>query len=312
MYFYGYFIKMAKTLLMVSPDHFGFNNETAQSNAFQKNIEGDQIQQSAMKEFENAVETIRNKGIEVITFPSPKNTICPDAVFPNNWFSTHSDGKLIIYPMLTPNRRAERNPEIIHYLENNFTISQKIDLSNLEANGIILEGTGSLVFDPISKLAYACVSPRTDEETVHHVCSMLGYSALLFEAKDLNGKSIYHTNVVMAIGKNFVVICLESIDDLLERHLIKESLKLTGKKIIEIDFSQMNSFAGNMLEVENKTGKSYLILSETALNSLKKDQIDSLKEFSELLPISIPTIETIGGGSARCMLAEILLETKIP
>ncbi len=301
---------MAKTLLMVCPDHFGFNKETAQSNAFQKNIEGDQIQVTACKEFEKAVEKIRSKGIEVITFPSPKNSICPDAVFPNNWFSTHPDGTLIIYPMLTQNRRTERNPEIIDYLEKHFMVSKKIDLSNLESQGKILEGTGSLVFDPTSKLVYACVSPRTDEDSVHHVCTLLDCSALLFEAKDLKGKPIYHTNVVMAIGKKFVIICLESIENLLERHLIRESLVLTGKKIIEINFPQMNSFAGNMLEVENKEGKSFLILSETALKSLDKEQIQTLETFTELLPLSIPTIESIGGGSARCMLAEIYLSNR--
>lgn len=301
---------MTRTLLMVSPDHFGFNTETAESNAFQKNAESGDSRQKAIEEFNNTVKTIREKGIEVLVFPSPQNKNCPDAVFPNNWFSTHTDGTLIIYPMLTENRRNERNPEIITFLEKNYLVKNKIDLHHHENENKILEGTGSIVFDHENKLAYACISPRTNEKLLNEVCKHLGYDTVIFEAIGPAGEQIYHTNVIMAIGKKYVVICLETIESLLERNMVREKISISGKKIIEISFSQMMHFAGNMLEVENQNGKSFLILSDTAFQSLNNEQKNSIQEFAEFLPVSIPVIEKIGGGSARCMLAEIYLVKK--
>ncbi len=311
---------MASTLLMVEPNDFGFNEETAGSNSFQKNpritsFGGEGVQDSklqALREFNLAVELLRINDIQVITFPSHKNFKCPDAVFPNNWFSTHHSGQLIIYPMLTPNRRAERNPLIIDYLKNNFEVSEIIDLSANENENKIIEGTGSIVFDHENKLAYACISPRTNEKLLDELCKKLNYTPIVFEALDLNGNQIYHTNVVMAIGKKYFVICLDCIENTLEKSMIIQKIKESGKELIEISISQMNSFAGNMLEVENSAEKSILVMSNTAYNSLNTSQIKILSNYSQLLPLAIKTIETIGGGSARCMMAEIYFSSKIP
>lgn len=302
---------MAKTLLMISPDHFGYNDQTAGSNSFQKDITESDIKKKVMLEFNNMVKLLESKGIEVLVFPSPKNRKCPDAVFPNNWMSTHQDGKIIIYPMLTPNRRAERNSEIIESLQNQFSISDILDYSNKENENIILEGTGSIVFDHDYRFAFACISPRTNESLLNEVCKQIGYTPIVFEALDLSGEPIYHTNVVMAIGKHQVVICLEAIENILERSIISAQIEKTGKQIIPISFSQMMEFAGNMLEVQNQEGESFWVMSETAFNSLAEEQKALLSSSSTLLPVHIPTIETIGGGSARCMMAEIYLD-KIP
>lgn len=303
---------MASTLLMVEPNDFGFNEETSESNSFQKKSEMNDLKEKAMLEFKNAIDLLSKNGIDVITFPSPENFKCPDAVFPNNWFSTHQNGQLIIYPMLTLNRRAERNPFIIDYLKNNFEVTEIIDLSKNENENKILEGTGSIVFDHENKLAYACISPRTNENLLDEICKKLNYTPIVFEALDLNGNQIYHTNVVMAIGKKYVVICLDCIENSLEKSMIRQKIKEIGKELIEISISQMNSFAGNMLEVQNSEGKSILVMSQSAFESLNPLQKENLSKYSQLLPIDIKTIETIGGGSARCMMAEIYFDSKIP
>jgi hypothetical protein len=303
---------MASTLLMVEPNDFGFNEETSNSNSFQKNSNIQNSRLKALEEFNTAVETLRKNEIKVIAFPSPKNSICPDAVFPNNWFSTHKDGKLIIYPMLTANRRAERNPAIIEYLKNNFSVKEILDLSENEKENKILEGTGSIVFDHENKWAYACISPRTNENLLNEVCEKLNYKPIVFEALDLNGNPIYHTNVVMAIGKKYVVICMDCIENSLEKSMIRQKIKESEKELIEISISQMNSFAGNMLEVRNSEEKSILVMSESAFGSLNPEQRENLSKYSQLLPLDIKTIETIGGGSARCMMAEIHFDFKIP
>lgn len=301
---------MTKTILMISPDHFGYNDQTAGSNTFQKNISEKDLEKNALLEFNSMVKLLQSKGIEVIVFPSPKNRKCPDAVFPNNWVSTHQDGKVIIYPMLTPNRRAERNSDIIEYLQNQFSISEIIDYSKKENEQIILEGTGSIVFDHDYRFAFACISPRTNENLLNEVCKQIGYTPIVFEALDLSGNPIYHTNVVMAVGKHQVVICLESIENTLERSIISAQIEKTGKQIIPISYSQMMEFAGNMLEVENNVGDLFWVMSETAFQSLTDRQKESLSSTSTLLTVQIPTIETIGGGSARCMMAEIYLDKK--
>lgn len=303
---------MASTLLMVEPNDFGFNEETSGSNSFQKKSELNNFKDEALREFENAVQTLRKNGINVLTFPSPENCKCPDAVFPNNWFSTHSSGQLIIYPMLTINRRAERNPLIIDYLKNNFDVFEILDLSKNENENKILEGTGSIVFDHENKLAYACVSPRTNENLLNEVCKKIHYTPIVFEALDLNGNQIYHTNVVMAIGQKYVVICLDCIENSLEKSMIIQKIKESGKDLIEISITQIYFFAGNMLEVQNSEGKSILIMSETAFKSLNPLQTEILSKYSQLLPINIKTIENIGGGSARCMMAEVYFNSKIP
>jgi hypothetical protein len=214
--------------------------------------------------------------------------------------------------MLTSNRRAERNPLITDFLKNNFKVKEIINLTHFENENKILEGTGSIVFDHENKLAYACISPRTNENLLNDVCKKLSYSPIVFEALDLNGNPIYHTNVVMAVGRKYVVICSDCIENSLERSMIQQKIMASGKVLIDISVSQMNSFAGNMLEVQDTEGKSILIMSETAFESLDDKQKELLSKYSRLLPIAINTIETIGGGSARCMMAEIHFTSKIP
>lgn len=299
---------MAKSLIMVSPDSFGFNEQTAESNFFQKNVNDSQIKEKAMAEFSSAVKKIKDHGIEVYVFASPKETKCPDAVFPNNWISTHTDGTIILYPMCTPNRRAERNPEIVNWLRTNFNVKNFTDLSFYEKENLFLEGTGSIVFDHQAKTAYACISPRTNERVLNDVCRLLGYKPFVFEATDLNGNQIYHTNVVMSVGKKTAVVCLESISELTERNMLTESLRTSGLEIIDISFAQMNSFCGNVLEVENNAGENYCIMSKTAFDSFSEEQKVTLRKNTVLLPLEIPEIEKTGGGSARCMLAELFFE----
>lgn len=299
---------MAKRLLMVSPDSFGFNEQTAKSNYFQKEVKDTEIGKKAMVEFREAVKKIKDHGIEVHVFASPKETNCPDAVFPNNWISTHANGTVILYPMCTPNRRAERNSEIIKWLETDFSVKNIADLSFYENENLFLEGTGSIVFNHEAKTAYACISPRTNEKVLDEVCRILGYTSFVFEATDLNGNQIYHTNVVMSVGKKTAVVCLESISELTERNMLTESLRASGLEILDISFAQMNSFCGNILEVENKSGENYCIMSKTAFDSFSETQKVILKKNAMLLPVEIPVIENTGGGSARCMLAEIFLK----
>ena len=231
----------------------------------------------------------------------------PDAIFPNNWVSFHEDGTVVLYPMCAENRRSERRMEIIEALGTEFRIEKIVDLSHFENEGRFLEGTGSIMFDHENKIAYACLSPRTDAALFDEVSQTLGYTPISFRAVDAKGRAIYHTNVMMCIGVGFAVICLESIENAEEKETVVESLKRSGLEIIDISFEQMNKFAGNMLEVSGKNGKVFLVQSQRAFDSLRKEQIAVLEKYCELLPIPIPTIETIGGGSARCMMAEIFL-----
>ncbi|MCE3259812.1 MAG: amidinotransferase [Bacteroidetes bacterium] len=293
------------TILLIKPSGFVFNTQTASSNSFQNEIRSEGIAQKAIEEFENFRATLDSKGIRVIAVddtPSPQK---PDAVFPNNWISFHPDGTVVLYPMAAANRRLERRQDIIDLLREKFEIKKIIDLSNYESENKFLEGTGSIVFDHVGKIAYACLSPRTDKDLLIEVCKLLNYKPVYFYSHDKNGKEIYHTNVMMCIGEKFAVICSESISDKEERASVLSSLQATGHEIIDIRFPQMNAFAGNMLCVKNKEGKTFLVMSQSAFQSLTHVQEHQLRKYSELLPIPIPTIETIGGGSARCMIAEI-------
>mgnify|MGYP002364519099 FL=1 len=234
----------------------------------------------------------------------------PDAIFPNNWISMHDDGTIYIYPMCTPNRRLEVRPEIIDDLRKKFKIQNIVDLTFYTKQNIYLEGTGSILFDHLNKIAYACLSPRTNQDLFEQLCIKLGYQAFSFSAYNEQDVLIYHTNVMLTIGDKFAVICLESIKNELERNTIKQQLEQTGHEIIDINFEQMNAFAGNMLQVENEDGKTYLVMSETSYDSLNIQQIKQINKHTSILSVEIPTIEQIGGGSARCMLAEIYLAVK--
>lgn len=296
---------------MVRPAHFAFNEQTAESNSFQ-NIPTEiaDIQTKVLTEFDAAVATLRNAGVDVWVIEDTDEVIKPDAIFPNNWISTHEDGTIILYPMLTPNRRAERRLDVVEYLKANYQVSRVLDLSHYESSNEFLEGTGSIVFDHESRLAYACLSPRTHLSVLQQLCKHIGYKPVSFRSVDENEMEVYHTNVIMGIGKGFAVICLESIKNMDERKLVCDSLIHSGKEIIDISFQQVKCFGGNVLSVCNVEGKQFLALSASAFSSLTKNQTERIEKYATILPISIPTIETIGGGSVRCMLAQNFLNSK--
>ncbi len=300
-------------LLMVRPAAFQFNAETALSNAFQQELKGlseDEIKRRAIEEFDGYVTTLRSQGIDVIVFQDTPEPPKPDALFPNNWISMQSSGVVYLYPMCTPNRRIERNPEVLDLLKTKFEIKEIIDFSEYELENKFLEGTGSIIFDHTNKIAYACLSPRTDKQLFEIFCRQTGYEACTFIASDENDNLVYHTNVMLTIGDTFAVVCGDSIKNEYERTDLFAKLEQTVHEVIDISFEQMNKFAGNMLQVENDKSSTFLVMSQSAYDSLSKEQIISLEKHTRLLVVSIPTIETIGGGSARCMLAEIYLPQK--
>ena len=293
-------------ILMIRPANFGYNEKTAGSNRFQQKKDFDE--QTVLAEFDAFAERLRERGVNVFVFNDTPDPQKRDAVFPNNWISFHPDGTVVLYPM-SDGRSDERRCDIVEKLKENFKIDHILDLSGYETEGRLLEGTGSIVADHVNKINYACISPRTDRELYEQLSTMLGYKPVSFNAFDENddGQEIYHTNVMMCIGDNFSVICLESIKNEAERSLVSETLRNSGKEIIDISFDQMNSFAGNMLAVSTNRNKSLVVLSENAFRSLSIEQKGRLGKYCELFPLPIPTIEAIGGGSARCMIAEIFL-----
>jgi hypothetical protein len=293
------------TILMVRPASFGFNEQTAQSNAFQQRSDELEVQQKAVAEFDAFAALLKDNGVNVILVNDTAEPQKPDAIFPNNWISFHDNGDILLYPMQAENRRLERNEQTIRMLEDRFKVSHIIDLSRFELEHKFLEGTGSMVLDREHKIVYACLSPRTDLQVLNTVCDHLEYRPIAFNAVDANGSAIYHTNVMMCIGGAYAVICLESIADIAERERVTATLKDTGKQIVPITFEQMSHFAGNMLEVKNNEGESLLVMSASAKRSLKAEQLQILESHSRIVAANITTIETIGGGSARCMLAEV-------
>lgn len=298
-------------ILMVRPANFGYNDQTAGSNAFQNETEwkGEAAQQRALEEFDGMVQMLGEQDIEVIVVEDTKEPITPDAIFPNNWISMHEDRTLVTYPMLALNRRLERRDDIPDLLvaDHEFRISQHIDLSTKESRNIYLEGTGSIIFDHRNKVAYANESPRTHIPTFENLCEQLGYESISFKATDVNGKDIYHANVLMSIGTGFVVICDEAIEDTLERAMVISKLRASGLEVISISHPQMNSFCGNILEVSNRKGENFIVMSDTACAAFTNEQRAMLESFAPILNPNIETIETIGGGSARCMMAGIHL-----
>jgi hypothetical protein len=295
-------------ILMIRPVAFGFNTQTAQSNAFQ-NRDADQqlVQQKAQQEFDGFVAILKSNGVNVTVVNDTIEPHTPDSIFPNNWVSFHDNGDIFLYPMQAENRRLERREDIIRQLEESFKANHVIDLSRFELKDQFLEGTGSMVLDRENKIAYACLSPRTNTEVLKAFCEYTGYKAITFNAFDQRGQAIYHTNVLMAIGSRFAVICLDSITNTQEKETVIASLKENGKEIIEITFEQMNSFAGNMLEVKNTAGETLIVMSQTAYLSLIDEQKTALEKYGKLVYADINNIETNGGGSARCMIAEVHL-----
>lgn len=292
---------------MVKPWDFAFNEESAISNAFQKNIEGvANINQLANKEFDDAVERIRKTGVDVIVFDRKSTVEIPDAVFPNNWIGLHPDGKVILYPMMHENRRNERNTNVLDLLEENGHITKEvIDLSYKEEFGEFLEGTGSMVIDYKSKVAYACASPRTDISLFTETAKSLDLDTFSFNANDLQGRPIYHTNVLLSITEYLAIVCLECIDNSIQRMMLKKKLEESGLAILEISFSQLENFCGNVFEVKNSADENFIISSHRAWSAFTPTQQKLIEKHHSPLVISIPTIETIGGGSARCMVAGV-------
>jgi hypothetical protein len=292
---------------MVRPFQFYFNQQTAANNFFQSNINIENANELAIAEFDAMVEKLRAHQIKVNVVQDTKDPSTPDSIFPNNWVSTHTNGTLCLYPMYAENRRAERKSSVIEFLQSNYKIENTLDLTDLEKEGIFLEGTGSMVLDHQNKIAYGCLSERLDKEAFISWCDKMQFKPITFKAVDDKAQPIYHTNVLMCMGNQFVVICLDSIPNEQERQMLLDSFARTNKEVIEISQDQLNHFAGNMLQVFDITEKPHLIMSEQAYKSLHTAQLKSLEKYNPLLPISIPTIEALGGGSTRCMMAEIYL-----
>ena len=303
---------ISDTVLMVRPAQFGFNHETAANNYFQTNStqSKEAIQKQALDEFDIMVQTLRQHKINVVLIEDTVVPAKPDAIFPNNWLSTSPSGIVAVFPMFAPNRRMERRDEILTQLANDYVVSDMQDWSEFEAEGRYLEGTGSMVIDHDNKMIYACVSERTNLSLLEKYVATNNYQAIVFIATDKNGHPVYHTNVVMAMGSKFCVLCEEAIEEEWELIAVRQLLESTDHAIIPITRAQMHCFAGNMLQLQNTDGEIFLVMSATAHQCLNAEQLQMLEAFSTILPIAIPTIENVEGGSVRCMMAEIFLQKK--
>ena len=301
------------TILMIRPVNFRMNEQTAINNYFQEDldIKNAEINTKAQAEFDAFVEKLKVVGVTVIVENDDELTDTPDSIFPNNWVSFHENGDVAIYPMFAENRRKERRDEVFVRLENEgFNIKNIVDYTEAEKEGVFLEGTGSLLLDRINYKAYCALSARADEELIIEFCEDFEYTPVIFTANQtVDGERlpIYHTNVMMCLAEKFAIICLDSIDDKKERKNIVKNLKQDGKRIIEITESQMHQFAGNMLQVQGHLNQRYLIMSQTAHDSLTPNQVSQIEKFCPIISSSLETIETCGGGSARCMMAEVFL-----
>ena len=308
-------MQSTNTILMVKPSGFRFNEETALNNHFQLADESQtviQIQHKAVNEFDSMVSLLQINGVEVIVIDHDNGAEIPDAVFPNNWFSTHQNGDVYLYPMNAINRRLERRLEIFDTIKEkyNLRVSNIIDFTHWEKKNLFLEGTGSMILDRVNCIIYASLSKRTSQKLLSEYAKKINYDVISFKSYHSSSNQsplIYHTNVMMCLASSFTVICLESILDQNERQRVIDKLKETEKIIIEITFDQMNNFAGNMLEVQNSNGDQFLVMSSKAYHSLNKNQINQIQQYVQILHSPIDTIEILGGGSARCMMAEIFL-----
>ena len=301
------------SILMIRPINFRMNEQTAVNNYFQEDLSlrDSLINLKAQKEFDDYVDKLRKFGVEVIVVSDNQENDTPDSVFPNNWVSFHKDGTMAIYPMFADNRRLERREDIIIELEKEgFLIENIVDYTSAEDQNIFLEGTGSMILDRQNKIAYCAISPRADEELFIEFCEDFEYTPVIFTANQTVGNSreaIYHTNVMMCIAETFSVICLSCIDDKKERKNVISHIKKSGKEIIDITEKQMHQFAGNMLQVKGKNNELFLVMSQAAYKSLTKEQIKKIEKHCNIISSSLETIETCGGGSARCMMAEVFL-----
>ena len=303
------------TILMIRPVAFRMNEQTAVNNYYQKVLDDltpETVNFKAVQEFDAYVEKLKSIGVQVIVIQDKKEPDTPDSIFPNNWISFHETGDVALYPMFAENRRLERREDVLDVLEDKgFEITEIMDYTSAEEDNIYLEGTGSLILDREFNKAYCALSPRADEELFIEFCEDFDMSPIIFEAfQTVNGerKAIYHTNVMMCIADNFAIVCADSIDDKAEKKIVLETLKDSGKEVIRITEDQVNRFAGNMLQVENKDGDKYLIMSTSAYQVLRPKQIELIEKHCPIIHSSLDTIESCGGGSARCMMAEIFLK----
>ncbi|MBD0824208.1 citrulline utilization hydrolase CtlX [Aestuariibaculum marinum] len=302
------------TILMIRPINFRMNEQTAVNNYYQKVLDDllpDTVNAKAQREFDAYVEKLRGIGLNVIVVNDTNEFDTPDSIFPNNWVSFHENGTIALYPMFAENRRLERREEVLLAVEDaGFIIHDVVDYTEAEMEGVFLEGTGSLLLDRVNRKAYCALSPRADEELFIEFCEDFEYFPVLFNANQtVNGerKAIYHTNVMMCLGETFAVVCLSSIDDKKERKNLLTHLKADGKEVVDITEDQVNNFAGNMLQVKGANDERYLIMSAAAHASLTQQQISKLEKHTKIVSSSLDTIEACGGGSARCMMAEVFL-----
>ena len=303
-------MQITDTILMVRPAAFGPNEETSSTNFFQSSsahLNSNEIQRSALNEFNNMVDLLRSHDINVLVIDDTSTPVKPSAIFPNNWISTSPEGIVSVFPMYAANRRAEKRDDILKMLAEKFIVKDVQDWSEFEAEGKFLEGTGSMVIDHENKVIYACYSPRTDISVLEKFANANKYRAIIFFASDKNGQAVYHTNVVMTLAEDFAILCEEAIEEEWELIAIRQLLDSSGHDVIRIYKDQMHCFAGNMLQVKNTKGEKFLLMSQTAFDSLYEDQKEELSSRCVLLPISIPIIEQIEGGSVRCMMAEVFL-----
>jgi hypothetical protein len=296
-------------ILMIRPVNFTFNPETAVNNAFQS-LGSVDPQKQALTEFDEFVKVLRDNDVDVTVIDDTPEPFTPDSIFPNNWISFHDQGLICLYPMYAANRRLERKPSVLRELAQRFRIDLTLDFRAHELEERYLEGTGSMVLDRDHKIAYACLSPRTDKTVLLDFCAKTGYTPEIFTAVDSNGQAIYHTNVMMCVADRYIVACLDSLPNPAEREHFMGTVRSSLKTLIPITLPQMNRFAGNMLQIHNRTGERLLIMSTQAYDSLRPDQIGQLTAFNRILHSPLHNIETNGGGSARCMMAEIHLDPR--
>ncbi len=308
--------RAAPAVLMVRPAAFGFNEDTAATNLYQNRpveTAPGALAENAVREFDSLAAAIRSSGVEVIVIEDRREPQTPDAVFPNNWISCHADGTVVLYPMCAPSRRMERRDDLIPMLRSDygFRVARVVDLTHYERGRRFLEGTGSIVFDHLGHCAYANLSARTHREPLGEIAAVLGYEPVVFHATDRAGNAVYHTNIVMSIGTDFAVVALEAIRDSNERAAVGERLEATGRRMIRISLDQMERFAGNVLEVSDRNGRHILVMSTAARAAYDSEQVAMLEASVDIVAVPLPTIETVSGGSARCMLVEVFLPRRL-
>lgn len=295
---------------MIRPANFGFNTETAEDNVFQDDkteLSVDEIKDRAKEEFDNMVTLLKSHGVHVFVIEDTNHPAKTDAIFPNNWITTHKDGSVYTFPMFSPNRRLERRADIIDALSDQFNVKADASLLGFESSKKYLEGTGSMILDRSNKIIYACYSVRTNKQVLAAYGKKLGYKVVGFDALDINGVPYYHTNVIMTLSEQVAILCTESIEDPNEKKAVMQSLEDTGKEIVRITREQVLAYAGNMLEVQGDGPKKLMVMSKTAYKSLSKDQLHIINNRNKIVYCNLETIEKFGGGSARCMIAEIFL-----